>query len=152
EPQSVTLARLKDSPAHGNDLNLVSHADLFRQVCGPGGQTDQRHLSLLLHEAIQVPASWGRPRGSCHRGVSLPGWMSLEPQSMVWLPVLHRVAAAESAKHQAKCYVGKQCPIKGFRYRSLKQFNVDICQTCFSQAAPPRETSCTTPSWSTTHQ
>ncbi|XP_037531441.1 dystrophin-related protein 2 [Nematolebias whitei] len=58
-------------------------------------------------------------------------WTSLEPQSMVWLPVLHRVAAAESTKHQAKCYVCKQCPIKGFRYRSLKQFNVDICQTCF---------------------
>ncbi|MEQ2169909.1 Dystrophin- protein 2 [Goodea atripinnis] len=50
---------------------------------------------------------------------------------MVWLPVLQRVAAAESTKHQAKCYVCKQCPIKGFRYRSLKQFNVDICQTCF---------------------
>ncbi|KAG9340150.1 hypothetical protein JZ751_021871, partial [Albula glossodonta] len=51
-------------------------------------------------------------------------WMSLEPQSLVWLPVLHRVAAAESAKHQAKCSICKQ-------YRSLKQFNVDICQTCF---------------------
>ncbi|KAJ8281712.1 hypothetical protein COCON_G00042310 [Conger conger] len=57
--------------------------------------------------------------------------MSLEPQSVVWLPVLHRVTAAESTKHQAKCSVCKQCPIKGFRYRSLKQFNVDICQTCF---------------------
>lgn len=42
-------------------------------------------------------------------------WMSLEPQSMVWLPVLHRVTAAESTKHQAKCYICKQCPIKGFR-------------------------------------
>uniref|UniRef100_A0A4W5QN48 ZZ-type domain-containing protein n=1 Tax=Hucho hucho TaxID=62062 RepID=A0A4W5QN48_9TELE len=57
--------------------------------------------------------------------------MSLEPQSVVWLAVLQRVAVAESAKHQAKCYICKQCPIKGFRYRSLKQFNVDICQTCF---------------------
>ncbi|XP_056456359.1 dystrophin-related protein 2 isoform X2 [Gadus chalcogrammus] len=124
---------------------------LFRQVCGPGGQTDQRHLSLLLHEAIQVPRQLGEVAAfggsnvepsvqSCLR--MAPGkpaievshfleWMSLEPQSMVWLPVLHRVAAAESAKHQAKCHVCKQCPIKGFRYRSLKQFNVDICQTCF---------------------
>ncbi|CAL8356225.1 unnamed protein product [Merluccius merluccius] len=124
---------------------------LFRQVCGPGGQTDQRHLSLLLHEAIQIPRQLGEVAAfggsnvepsvqSCLR--MAPGkpaievshfleWMSLEPQSMVWLPVLHRVAAAESAKHQAKCYVCKQCPIKGFRYRSLKQFNVDICQTCF---------------------
>ena len=43
-------------------------------------------------------------------------WMSLEPQSVVWLPVLQRVALAEAAKHQAKCYVCKQCPIKGFRW------------------------------------
>uniref|UniRef100_A0A8C6KNK4 Dystrophin related protein 2 n=1 Tax=Nothobranchius furzeri TaxID=105023 RepID=A0A8C6KNK4_NOTFU len=113
--------------------------------------TDQRHLSLLLHEAIQIPRQLGEVAAfggsnvepsvrSCFR--LAPGkpaievshfleWMSLEPQSMVWLPVLHRVAAAESTKHQAKCYVCKQCPIKGFRYRSLKQFNVDICQTCF---------------------
>ncbi|KAK1903995.1 Dystrophin-related protein 2 [Dissostichus eleginoides] len=124
---------------------------LFRQVSGAGGLTDQRHLSLLLHEAIQIPRQLGEVAAfggsnvepsvrSCFRVA--PGkpaievshfleWMSLEPQSMVWLPVLHRVAAAESTKHQAKCYVCKQCPIKGFRYRSLKQFNVDICQTCF---------------------
>uniref|UniRef100_A0A8C4GMX4 Dystrophin related protein 2 n=1 Tax=Dicentrarchus labrax TaxID=13489 RepID=A0A8C4GMX4_DICLA len=116
-----------------------------------GGLTDQRHLSLLLHEAIQIPRQLGEVAAfggsnvepsvrSCFRVA--PGkpaievshfleWMSLEPQSMVWLPVLHRVTAAESTKHQAKCYVCKQCPIKGFRYRSLKQFNVDICQTCF---------------------
>ncbi|XP_066571131.1 dystrophin-related protein 2 isoform X2 [Amia ocellicauda] len=124
---------------------------LFRQVSGHGGMTDQRHLSLLLHEAIQIPRQLGEVAAfggsnvepsvrSCFR--MAPGkpaievshfleWMSLEPQSMVWLPVLHRVAVAESAKHQAKCSVCKQCPIKGFRYRSLKQFNVDICQTCF---------------------
>ncbi|GAA6076464.1 dystrophin, partial [Tachysurus ichikawai] len=41
-------------------------------------------------------------------------WMRLEPQSMVWLPVLHRVAAAETAKHQAKCNICKECPIVGF--------------------------------------
>uniref|UniRef100_A0A8C9TPX0 Dystrophin related protein 2 n=1 Tax=Scleropages formosus TaxID=113540 RepID=A0A8C9TPX0_SCLFO len=124
---------------------------LFSQVSGPGALTDQRHLSLLLHEAIQIPRQLGEVAAfggsnveasvrSCFR--MAPGrpvievshfleWMSLEPQSVVWLPVLHRVAAAESTEHQAKCSVCKQCPIKGFRYRSLKQFNVDICQTCF---------------------
>uniref|UniRef100_A0AAY4EJB9 Dystrophin related protein 2 n=1 Tax=Denticeps clupeoides TaxID=299321 RepID=A0AAY4EJB9_9TELE len=124
---------------------------LFRQVAGPGGLMDQRHLSLLLHEAIQIPRQLGEVAAfggsnvepsvrSCFRVASgkpaielshFLEWMSLEPQSVVWLPVLHRVAAAESAKHQAKCHICKQCPIKGFRYRSLKQFNVDICQTCF---------------------
>ncbi|KAK6298385.1 hypothetical protein J4Q44_G00314400 [Coregonus suidteri] len=124
---------------------------LFRQVSGPGGLTDQRYLSMLLYEAIQIPRQLGEVAAfggsnvepsvrSCFR--MAPGkpaievshfleWMSLEPQSVVWLAVLQRVAVAESAKHQAKCYICKQCPIKGFRYRSLKQFNVDICQTCF---------------------
>ncbi|XP_016100101.1 dystrophin-related protein 2-like [Sinocyclocheilus grahami] len=132
-------------------LNVYDRYYLFRQVCGPGGLTDQKHLSLLLHEAIQIPRQLGEVAAfggsnvepsvhSCFR--IAPGksaievshfleWMGLEPQSVVWLPVLHRVTVAETAKHQARCYICKQCPIKGFRYRSLKQFNVDICQTCF---------------------
>ena len=50
-------------------------------------------------------------------------WMRLEPQSMVWLPVLHRVAAAETAKHQAKCNICKECPIIGFRYEERPQMS-----------------------------
>lgn len=42
-------------------------------------------------------------------------WLQKEPQSMVWLPVLHRLAAAESARHQAKCNICKEYPIVGFR-------------------------------------
>lgn len=37
----------------------VCVSDLFRQVSGSGGLTDQRHLSLLLHEAIQIPRQLG---------------------------------------------------------------------------------------------
>uniref|UniRef100_A0A9J8C4I5 Dystrophin related protein 2 n=1 Tax=Cyprinus carpio carpio TaxID=630221 RepID=A0A9J8C4I5_CYPCA len=137
-------------------LVILCNADIqekykCKQVCGPGGLTDQKHLSLLLHEAIQIPRQLGEVAAfggsnvepsvrSCFR--MAPGksaievshfleWMGLEPQSVVWLPVLHRVTVAETANHQARCYICKQCPIKGFRYRSLKQFNVDICQTCF---------------------
>lgn len=58
-------------------------------------------------------------------------WLKLEPQSLVWLPVLHRLAAAETAKHQAKCNICKEYPIVGFRYRCLRCFNFDICQNCF---------------------
>lgn len=59
------------------------------------------------------------------------GWLQHEPQSLVWLPVLHRLAAAETARHQAKCNICKEYPIVGFRYRCLKCFNFDMCQTCF---------------------
>lgn len=58
-------------------------------------------------------------------------WLKLEPQSIVWLPVLHRLAAAETARHDAKCSICKEYPIVGFRYRSLKHFNFDVCQSCF---------------------
>ncbi|KGL96664.1 Dystrophin-related protein 2, partial [Charadrius vociferus] len=124
---------------------------LFSQVANAGGLCDQRHLGVLLHEAIQVPRQLGEVAAfggsnvepsirSCFRfsngkpaieASQFLEWANLEPQSMVWLAVLHRVTVAEQVKHQTKCSVCRQCPIKGFRYRSLKQFNVDICQTCF---------------------
>ncbi|XP_060105538.1 dystrophin-related protein 2 isoform X2 [Heteronotia binoei] len=124
---------------------------LFSQMANANGLCDQRHLGLLLHEAIQVPRQLGEVAAfggsnvepsvrSCFRfSNGKPAievsqfleWANLEPQSMVWLAVLHRVTIAEQVKHQTKCSVCRQCPIKGFRYRSLKQFNVDICQTCF---------------------
>ncbi|XP_058880104.1 utrophin-like isoform X5 [Acipenser ruthenus] len=124
---------------------------LFRQVAGPTEMCDQRNLGLLLHDAIQIPRQLGEVAAfggsniepsvrSCFLHTPNKGeiehkhfvdWMRLEPQSMVWLPVLHRVAAAETAKHQAKCNICKECPIVGFRYRSLKHFNYDVCQSCF---------------------
>ncbi|XP_026505322.1 utrophin [Terrapene carolina triunguis] len=124
---------------------------LFKEVAGPTEMCDQRQLGLLLHDAIQIPRQFGevaafggsniepsvrscfqqnhnKPEISVNQFID---WMRLEPQSMVWLPVLHRVAAAETAKHQAKCNICKECPIVGFRYRSLKHFNYDVCQSCF---------------------
>uniref|UniRef100_A0A1A8EZK5 Dystrophin n=1 Tax=Nothobranchius korthausae TaxID=1143690 RepID=A0A1A8EZK5_9TELE len=124
---------------------------LFRQVASPTGFCDQRRLGLLLHDSIQIPRQLGEVASfggsniepsvrSCFQfannkpeleAAMFLDWMRLEPQSMVWLLVLHRVAAAETAKHQAKCNICKECPIIGFRYRSLKHFNYDICQSCF---------------------
>ncbi|KAI5090181.1 dystrophin isoform 1, partial [Silurus meridionalis] len=124
---------------------------LFRQVASATGFCDQRRLGLLLHDSIQIPRQLGEVASfggsniepsvrSCFQFANnkpeleasvFLDWMRLEPQSMVWLPVLHRVSAAETAKHQAKCNICKECPIIGFRYRSLKHFNYDICQSCF---------------------
>ncbi|XP_060096541.1 utrophin isoform X3 [Heteronotia binoei] len=124
---------------------------LFKEIAGPTEMCDQRQLGLLLHDAIQIPRQLGEVaafggsniepsvRSCFQQNNNKPeicvkqfiDWMHLEPQSMVWLPVLHRVAAAETAKHQAKCNICKECPIVGFRYRSLKHFNYDVCQSCF---------------------
>ncbi|KAL4624014.1 utrophin-like [Arapaima gigas] len=124
---------------------------LIRQVAAPAESCDHRQLGTLLHNVIQIPRQLGEVAAfgggniepsirSCFQHANEPDrvepeqfveWMRLEPQSMVWLPVLHRVAAAETAKHQAKCNICKEFPIVGLRYRSLKHFNYDVCQSCF---------------------
>ncbi|XP_059218789.1 dystrophin, isoforms A/C/F/G/H isoform X10 [Stomoxys calcitrans] len=133
---------------------------LFRLIADPERKIDQRKLGLLLHDCIQVPRQLGEVAAfggsniepsvrSCleRAGISQEAidsnqelsielhhflaWLQHEPQSLVWLPVLHRLAAAESAKHQAKCNICKEYPIVGFRYRCLKCFNFDMCQKCF---------------------
>ena len=54
---------------------------------------------------------------------------------MVWLPVLHRLVAAESARHNTKCNACSVHPIVGFRYHCLKCFSFDLCHNCFFTGA-----------------
>uniref|UniRef100_A0A1I7XHA0 WW domain-containing protein n=1 Tax=Heterorhabditis bacteriophora TaxID=37862 RepID=A0A1I7XHA0_HETBA len=114
-------------------------------------QTDQKHIALLLYDLVHIPRLVGEAAAfggsnvepsvrSCFEGVRLSPsisvtpfleWLKQEPQSIVWLPVMHRLATAEFAKHQAKCNVCKMFPIVGLRYRCLRCFNLDLCQNCF---------------------
>ncbi|XP_076317501.1 dystrophin-like isoform X3 [Tachypleus tridentatus] len=124
---------------------------LFRLIADVNGCADERKLGLLLHDCIQIPRLLGEvaafggsniepsvrscfEKGGNKKEIQVThflNWLQQEPQSLVWLPVLHRVVAAENAKHQAKCNICKQYPIIGFRYRCLKCFNFDLCQNCF---------------------
>ncbi|CAF1072993.1 unnamed protein product [Rotaria sordida] len=112
---------------------------------------DRHRLSILFQQAIVIPKQLGEVAAfggssvepsvqSCFEYAHDPDvitvddfleWVKLEPQSLVWLPVLHRLAASEIAKHEARCNICKIYPILGFRYRSLRHFNCDICQNCF---------------------
>ncbi|XP_071508444.1 dystrophin-like [Diadema antillarum] len=58
-------------------------------------------------------------------------WLLCEPQTLVWLPTLHRFSTAETMKHETKCCVCKVYPVVGLRYQCLKCFNYDLCQECF---------------------
>lgn len=101
------------------------------EVAAFGGSNIEPSVRSCLEQAgISQEAIDGNQEIS----IELPhflGWLQHEPQSLVWLPVLHRLAAAEAAKHQAKCNICKEYPIVGFRYRCLKCFNFDMCQKCF---------------------
>lgn len=121
---------------------------LFRLIADPQQKANQRKLGLLLHDVLQIPRQLGEVAAFGGSNIEpsvrsclgdreelevahFLAWLQQEPQSLVWLPVLHRIAAAEKAKHQAKCNSCKQYPIVGLRYRCLKCFNFDMCQTCF---------------------
>uniref|UniRef100_A0A8C0GQD7 Dystrophin related protein 2 n=1 Tax=Chelonoidis abingdonii TaxID=106734 RepID=A0A8C0GQD7_CHEAB len=99
---------------------------LFGQVANPGGLCDQRHLSILLHEAIQVPRQLGE--------VAAFGGSNVEPSVRSCFRFVKKPEAPGSGRlgdKASKIGAVSITPLHLPRYRSLKQFNVDICQTCF---------------------
>nr|CAB3264818.1 dystrophin-like [Phallusia mammillata] len=124
---------------------------IFQQVAAVSGFLDHKSLESIIENLMFIPWQLGESSafGGCNAGPSIRScfqlvgtkpeldaaqfidWLKLEPQSLVWLPVLHRLAAAENVSHPARCSVCRECPIFGFRYRSLRHFNYDICQSCF---------------------
>ena len=124
---------------------------LFRQVSLSSGFADESSLGELIKAFMKIPWQLGE---SDAFGGTLPGpsvvscfqlymskpeidasqfmdWLKLEPQSFVWLPVLHRIISAENISHPAICTICKECPIVGLRYRSLRHFRYNVCQSCF---------------------
>nr|XP_002129602.1 dystrophin [Ciona intestinalis] len=124
---------------------------VFQQIGMPAGFTDRVKLGDLIKDFMLIPKQLGESEafGGCNPHASVCScfqlvgrrpeidaaqfidWMKLEPQSLVWLPVLHRLISAENVSHPARCSVCRECPIVGFRYRSLRHFKHDICQSCF---------------------
>ncbi|GFN95203.1 dystrophin [Plakobranchus ocellatus] len=58
-------------------------------------------------------------------------WLCQEPQTLVWLPTLHRLIATQHVQHDARCSVCNDQPITGFRYKCLVCFGYNLCQNCF---------------------
>jgi len=133
---------------------LEKYSVMFQLAAGGEiARLDQRRLGLLLYDLVMVPRYLGEiaqfggsniepsVRSCMSVGVKEPRssldcdmfvrWLQDEPQSLVWLPVLHRLASAETATHDVKCRICRVDPIVGFRYHCRKCFNLDICHACF---------------------
>lgn len=126
---------------------------MFQQAAGGQVSLNHQALTQLLEDMMLIPkhlmegatfhsgdlefaanSCWSsahlQPGEALNRDQFL-SWMLQEPKCIVWLPTMHRIASAETVRHDAKCSVCKMFPIVGLRYRCLKCSNVDLCQNCF---------------------
>uniref|UniRef100_A0A1I8IEY2 ZZ-type domain-containing protein n=1 Tax=Macrostomum lignano TaxID=282301 RepID=A0A1I8IEY2_9PLAT len=118
---------------------------------GDGVATEER-LGRLLRDCLQLPRHLGEVAafGGSDVGASVRScfekfsdssgrirlsqflsWLRLEPQCLVWLPVMHRLACSEQSLHPGRCASCKATPMRGLRYKCLKCFNLSLCQQCF---------------------
>jgi dystrophin len=129
---------------------------LFEQICSVDSRVDKDSLKSLLKDWLLIARQLvktecqafggNNPKAGvdcCFQYVGAPSsrntidlrqyliWLRAEPQTIVFLPIMHRLAAAETMKHDAKCNECKDFPIVGMRFRSMKHVNVDLCQGCF---------------------
>ena len=98
---------LEESLAFGDKAINASYHSLLQAT----GKEDSPHFQLSQREFVE--------------------WNLMEPQSLVWIPTLHRVAAIENTKHSVKCGICRSYPIQGFNFRCQKCANLNICQICF---------------------
>lgn len=133
-------------------FNFFFAKDLFTLIADENQCADERRLGLLIYDCMRLPKLLGEVAAfggtnvepsvrSCLEKAGFPpngitsedvlNWIRAEPQSLVWMLVLHRLRLAEKSRHPAKCNLCRKYPIEGFRYRCLKCFNFDLCQDCY---------------------
>ncbi|XP_065185233.1 dystrophin-like [Sycon ciliatum] len=126
----------------GKDSLTRADCEKFLQDClqiprqffesGPFGGTNVNMAIISLIEYINVDGSTvNNDDDFSVSALDVLDWLLEEPQTIVWLPTMHRLASAETVRHEAKCSSCKAYPIIGMRYRCTRCASYDLCQTCF---------------------
>ncbi|KAI6190921.1 Zinc finger, ZZ type [Aphelenchoides bicaudatus] len=91
----------------------------------------QDQLNSTYTNRIQVLPTSNNQTATQIKSNDFYRWFSGDPQTLVWIRVMHRMINSEFAKHNARCCGCKMTPIVGIRFRCLHCFSVDLCQNCF---------------------
>ncbi|XP_006824328.1 dystrophin-like [Saccoglossus kowalevskii] len=123
---------------------------LCEQLCDLNGTIGKKSMTAFMQDMMavvdaiyevsvfggynvnsSVTSAFESCMGSVLMQESFMKWLMAEPETLVWLPTMHRLSTAETMKHEVKCNICKAFPVVGFRYKCLKCFNFDLCQECF---------------------
>ena len=132
----------------GSDDLQVKYRRLFELYSGSLGMLTRSRVGLLLAHLLRIAdvvgegANFGKINCSvlsCFEGVignmisveHFLQWTFREPQSIVWLPTMHRLNASRSSVHDVECSSCKLRPIVGLRFQCLKCLDYNSCQICF---------------------
>ncbi|GFS13582.1 dystrophin [Elysia marginata] len=125
---------------------------LCKQIRQQDGKIPREQITYLIADLMQIPyllkdsLAFGIDVGAavdsclnnCKESESVSpedlfSWLCREPQTLVWLPTLHRITATEKVQHAVRCSVCRVQPITGFRYKCLFCIGYNLCQNCFLQ-------------------
>ena len=132
---------------NSEDLKL-KYMQLFDLYATPLGMLTRSRTGLLLTHLIRLTDVVGESSSfskinssvtSCFNGVlgnmisqqQFLQWMLREPQSVVWLPTMHRLILSKTSVHDVECATCKVRPIIGLRFQCLKCIDYNTCQVCF---------------------
>ncbi|KAG7300904.1 hypothetical protein JYU34_015246 [Plutella xylostella] len=121
---------------------------MFSQLSDSNGHLLMKRLSVYLRAVLALPAavyespsfsySDALPRAMFNQNTKITVNDFLDtlmsepgPPSLVWLPLLHRLASVENVVHPCACTACRRQPLCGFRYRCTRCANYTLCQDCF---------------------
>ncbi|XP_071965640.1 dystrobrevin beta-like isoform X2 [Antedon mediterranea] len=119
---------------------------IFKQISDPSGMLvhskfdDYIRYLLAIPTAIFEGPSFGYndsiSKAICNGPINLNDFLDKfmgeqAPQSIMWLPLMHKMETAENVFHPVECNYCHRESMMGFRYKCQRCSNFQLCQNCF---------------------
>ncbi|GAB6025833.1 hypothetical protein CHUAL_011815 [Chamberlinius hualienensis] len=120
---------------------------LFSQISDANGHLLMSKFTELLKDTLALPAAvYESPTFSYsesiahnifdrHSKVTVNDFIDMvmtdSCSSIIWLPLLHRLASVEGVEHPVLCDGCGRNAFTGFRYKCQSCYNYQLCQECF---------------------
>lgn len=143
------LFQMKIALAFFSTASLRAKYKYFFYNCSRGSIMNKQNLHMLLESLSKlaevvgeqmmfgeylVPAAVKNFMKFCKGKITekkFQKWLSLEPQTLVWISTFQRIIISETAQHFVSCDNCQTNPVIGLRYKCLHCIHYNLCQNCF---------------------